>query len=135
MTSRAFVDTNVFVYAVDDGEPAKQRIAHELLASIDPVISTQVVGEFFVVASRALGGGRRKDEARERAARLLDLEVIAIDGDLVARALEGSVAWDLSYWDALIVCAAQAAGCQRLFTEDLGDGRTYGSVAVENPFR
>lgn len=135
MTSRAFVDTNVFVYAVDDAEPDKQRIAQELLATIDPVISTQVVGEFFVVASRALGGGRRKDDARRRAAHLLDLEVLSIDGDLVARALEGSVAWDLSYWDALIVCTAQVAGCSRLLTEDLGDGRTYGSVAVENPFR
>ena len=135
MTSRAFVDTNVFVYAVDDAEPNKQRIAHELLASIDPVISSQVVGEFFVVVSRALGGGGRKDEVRERAARLLDLEVLSIDGDLVARALEGSVAWDLSYWDALIVCTAQAAGCSRLLTEDLGDGTKYGSVAVENPFR
>lgn len=135
MTSRAFVDTNVFVYALDDAEPAKQQIARESLASIDPVISTQVVGEFFVVANRRLSGGRRTKEARERAARLLDLEVLAIDGDLVARALDGSVAWDLPYWDALIVCAAQAAGCTRLLTEDLGDGRTYGSVIVENPFR
>jgi predicted nucleic acid-binding protein len=135
MTSRAFVDTNVFVYAIDDAEPAMQQAAQELLASVDPVISTQVVGEFFVVASRALGGGRRNEEARARAVSLLDLEVLAIDGDLVARALDGSVAWGMSYWDALIVCTAQAAGCARLLTEDLGDGRTYGSVTVENPFR
>jgi predicted nucleic acid-binding protein len=135
MTSRAFVDTNVFVYAIDDAEPAKQQAAQELLASVDPVISTQVVGEFFVVASRAHGGGRRNEEARARAVSLLDLEVLAIDGDLVARALDGSVAWGMSYWDALIVCTAQAAGCARLLTEDLGDGRTYGSVTVENPFR
>ena len=135
MTTRSFVDTNVFVYAVDDGEPAKQQVAQELLASLDPVISTQVVGEFYVVASRALGGGARTDEVRARAARLLDLEVLAIDGDLVSRALDGSIAWDLSYWDALIVCSAQAAGCTRLLTEDLADGRTYGSVTVENPFR
>jgi predicted nucleic acid-binding protein len=135
MTSRAFVDTNVFVYAIDDAEPAKQQAAQELLASVDPVISTQVVGEFFVVASRALGGGRRNEEARARAVSLLDLEVLAIDGDLVARALDGSVAWGMSYWDALIVCTAQAAGCARLLTDDLGDGRTYGSVTVENPFR
>jgi predicted nucleic acid-binding protein len=135
MTSRAFVDTNVFVYAIDDAEPAKQQAAQELLASVDPVISTQVVGEFFVVASRALGGGRRNEEARARAVSLLDLEVLAIDGDLVARALDGSVAWGMSYWDALIVCTAQAAGCARLLTDDLGDGRTYGSVTVDNPFR
>jgi predicted nucleic acid-binding protein len=135
MTSRAFVDTNVFVYAIDDAEPAKQQAAQELLASVDPVISTQVVGEFFVVASRALGGGRRNEEARARAVSLLDLEVLAIDGDLVARALDGSVAWGMSYWDALIVCTAQAAGCARLLTDDLGDGRTNGSVTVENPFR
>lgn len=135
MTNRSFVDTNVFVYAVDDSEPAKQQTARELLASIDPVISTQVVGEFFVVTSRTLGRGGRNEEARARAARLLDLEVLAIDGDLVARALEGAVAWELSYWDALIVCTAQAAGCSRLLTEDLREGRTYGSVTVENPFR
>lgn len=135
MTGRSFVDTNVFMYAVDDAEPIKQRIAQDLLASIDPVVSTQVVGEFFVAATRTLAAGRRTEDVRVRAARLLDLEVLAIDGDLVAQALEGALAWDLSYWGALIVCTAQAAGCTRLLTEDLADGRTYGSVSIENPFR
>lgn len=134
MASRAFVDTNVFVYAIDDAEPVKQRLAQEALAAVDPVISSQVVGEFFVVTSRVLGRGQRDEEARARATRLLDLEVLAIDADLVARAIDGTAAWGMSYWDALIVCAAQAAGCTRLLTEDLAEGRTYGSVAVENPF-
>jgi len=61
--------------------------------------------------------------------------VLAIDGDIVARAIDGSAGWGVSYWDALVVCAAQAAGRSRLLSEDLSDGRTFGSVAVENPFR
>lgn len=135
MSARAFVDTNVFVYAIDDDEPAKQQLALELLASVEPVISPQVVGEFYVAASRRLSRPRPEEAVRAAALDLLDLDVVAIDRDLVALALDGRARWQLSYWDALIIRAAEAGGCSRLITEDLADGQTYGTVTVENPFR
>ena len=54
---------------------------------------------------------------------------------LVTAAIAGSREWGISPWDALIVRAAEAAGCRRLVTEDLAHGAVYGSVRVENPFR
>lgn len=67
--------------------------------------------------------------------RLRQLPVVAIDGDLVATAIAHAGGWQLSYWDALIIAAAEAAGCARVPSEDLADGTTYGSVQVVNPFR
>ncbi len=136
MTTRAFIDTNVLVYAIDDGEPAKQRQARALLAGAAPgslVISAQVLGELYVVATGKLG------IAVETAAALIDdlrpLPVVAIDAGLVASAITTSRSAQLSYWDALIVEAAALGGCRRLLTEDLADGATIAGVSISNPFR
>ena len=63
------------------------------------------------------------------------LRVVPLTGDLVFRAIELQGEHQLSYWDALIVAAAEGAGCATLWSEDLSDGRAYGSVTVRNPFR
>jgi predicted nucleic acid-binding protein len=57
------------------------------------------------------------------------------DASLVAAAIAGSREWLISIWDALILRAAEVAGCGLVLSEDLADGATYGSVVVENPFR
>jgi predicted nucleic acid-binding protein len=41
----------------------------------------------------------------------------------------------LSWWDALIVAAAQAAGCPYLLTEDLNHDQDLDGVRVVDPFR
>ncbi len=41
----------------------------------------------------------------------------------------------LSFWDALIVAAAERRGCQWLLSEDFQAGRKIGPVTVVNPFR
>ena len=40
----------------------------------------------------------------------------------------------LSYWDALIVAAAQRCGARYLLSEDLQHGRMFENVQVLNPF-
>jgi predicted nucleic acid-binding protein len=137
MTDRTFVDTNVWVYALDDDEPLKQAQARSLLApeaGNDLVISTQVLGEFYVTVTRRLSRAVLPGEAGLFVKQLSELPVVALDARLVAAAIAGSQAWGISYWDALILVAAEAGGCSRVFTEDLADGATYGSVRVENPF-
>ena len=62
------------------------------------------------------------------------LPVVAIDASLVVSAIAGSRSWNISIWDALIIRAAETAGCRRVLSEDLADGATYGVVVVENPF-
>jgi predicted nucleic acid-binding protein len=40
----------------------------------------------------------------------------------------------LSWYDSLIVSAAQHGGCKILYSEDLQHGQQFGAVTVKNPF-
>lgn len=138
MTDRSFVDTNVWVYTVDANEPQKQARARVILepdAEKDLVISAQVLGEFFVTVSRKFARSVPEEDARAMVDRMARLPVVPIDATLVTAAIAGSREWQISYWDALIISAAEMSGCRRVLSEDLSDGTTYGSVTVENPFR
>jgi predicted nucleic acid-binding protein len=137
MTDRVFVDSNVWVYAVDDDEPVKQQQARAVLGPATPdilVASSQVLGEFYTTVTRKLARPVPDEVAVGMIERMAKLPVVAIDADLVQEAIAGSRSWHLSYWDALIIAAARAAGCRRLLSEDLADGTAYGGVRVENPF-
>jgi len=57
-----------------------------------------------------------------------------IDAMLLARAREIEQRWRLSWWDSMVVAAAQLQGCPLLLTEDLQDGAQYGGVTVHSPF-
>ncbi len=135
---RAFLDTNVLVYAFDHDEPAKCERAQHVLASAEPgalAVSAQVLGEFYVTVTRKLARPLDEATAVEALAWLGLLQVVALDAALVGAAVRVSRSTRLSYWDGLIVAAAEAAGCGRLLSEDLNDGQTIGPVRVENPFR
>jgi predicted nucleic acid-binding protein len=137
MTEPIFVDTNVWVYAVDAADPAKRRRALEVTAPApgrDLVVSTQVLTEFFAVVTRKLAVPVSAEDAEALVRQLAVLPVVAVDSSLVVAAIDGSRAWQISIWDALILRAAEVAGCRRVLSEDLADGTTYGSVVVENPF-
>ena len=58
----------------------------------------------------------------------------SIDIDVVMRAKEFERRYRLSWWDSLIVGAAQAQCCTLLLTEDMHDRAVYGGVTVRNPF-
>jgi predicted nucleic acid-binding protein len=136
MTEPVFVDTNIWVYAVDAADPVKRERALQAIAPVagrDLVVSTQVLTEFYAVVTRKLAVPVAQDEAGPMVDQLRALPVVAIDGSLVAAAIAGSREWQVSIWDALIIRAAESAGCRRVLSEDLADGRTYGSIVVENP--
>lgn len=138
MSGRTFLDTNVLVYAIDAGEPAKRDIARSVLASRaygEFVLSAQVLSEFYVTATRKLDSPLTETEAAEALDRFRNRPVIAIDINLVHHAVEISQSSRISYWDALIVAAAVRAGCRRLLSEDLNDSQEICSVRVENPFK
>jgi len=137
MTEQIFVDTNVWVYAVDGADPDKRQRALEVTAPAsgrDLVVSTQVLTEFYAVVTNKLAVPVPVENAEAMVRQLSALPVVAIDAPLVASAIAGSRQWQISIWDALILRAAEVAGCRRVLSEDLADGRTYGSVMVENPF-
>ena len=130
-----FVDTNVLLYSVDPSEQLKREQAWKWLAELwehgRGRVSWQVLHEFYVNATRkkGLAGGRAREMVRGYA-QWTPVEV-------TLGLLEGAWLWadqaQVPYWDALIVAAAERAGCQWLLSEDFQDGRRFGSVTVVNP--
>jgi predicted nucleic acid-binding protein len=131
-----FVDTNVLVYLFNNSAPAKQKVARALLQErgSDLVLSTQVLQEFFVAVTRKLGAPLSADAAERALRDLSTFDTVAVDVPLIMQAVSRVRRDRLSLWDALIVEAARARGCQRLLSEDLQDGHDFGGVVVENPF-
>ena len=138
MTARVFVDTSVLVYARDRTDEAKHRRALEWLAVLweerSGRLSWQVLQEYYVTATRKLRPPRDAFDAREDLASLVTWQPIAIDLPTMDAAWAIKDRFGLSWWDALIVAAAQAGGCTHLLTEDLQDGQVFGEVTVVNPF-
>lgn len=134
---RTFADTNVFVYAADEGEPAKRARAREVLASYPAgtlVVSTQVLGEFYTVVTRRIARPLSLPDGAEAVRRLSAYPVVPVDAELVRAGVEIHRAHQVSYWDGLILAAARTAGCTTLLTEDLHAGATLAGITIENPF-
>lgn len=138
MTARVFVDTNVLVYARDRTDEAKHLRALEWLAILWEEragrLSWQVLQEYYVTTTRKLTPPRDTFDAREDVASLATWQPIPVDLSVVDAAWAVEDRFGLSWWDALIVAAAQAGGCTHLLTEDLQDGQSLDQVTVVNPF-
>lgn len=134
--SAEFCDTNIIVYAYDKSEAAKSRQAAELLDRLwtdhAGVLSVQVLQELYVTLSRRAPESDSRDIIADFASAW---PVVEPDGAAVLAAIDASRAWQLSFWDAMILTAAELAGCEVLWTEDLQHGRRYGSVMALTPFR
>lgn len=139
MNDRVFLDTNIFVYSFDQTAPDKakkaQALIREALASHKGVVSYQVVQEFFSVALRRFIPPMQTIEAEQYLATVFrPMLAVHSSAGLFAEALRVQGQGKLSWYDSLIVAAAQQAQCGKLLTEDLHNGRRFGNVRVENPF-
>ncbi len=94
----------------------------------------QVLNEYYVTVTRKLRPGMAPDEAWDDIDALLAWEPQPIDADLLRRARDIERRYDLSWWDAIIVSAAQLQSCVLLLTEDLQNGWDCDGVTVCNPF-
>ena len=139
MSDRSFVDTNILVYAHDAGAGEKHARARALVERLwhdgTGVISTQVLQELVVNLRRKAKRPVDARTAREIVTDYLAWEVRVNTGESILEALEIEERHGLSFWEALIVHAAERAGAAVLYSEDLADGRRYGSVQVVNPLR
>ena len=97
------------------------------------LLSTQVVQEFIVAAVRKLQ--LPPQQVREVALTMLDSPLVVIEAPHIRAALDKAYQYKISFWDALILAAAEAGNAEVLYTEDLNDGQQYGAVLVRNPFR
>lgn len=134
--SKIFIDTNIFVYTLDKNEPKKRKLARDILKQIvrshQPVISTQVIQEFYVVASVKLKADRVLVKNIIQGFR--NMEIVNNDLGLIEQAIDISLVSQLSFWDSMIVAAAEKAKCEAILTEDLSSGAIYRGVKVLDPF-
>ena len=138
MSDRAFIDTNILVYAFGSSGDLREVRAWELLQDLlgtgTGAISTQVLQEFYVVMTRKIATPLASKEVRALIEQLEVLWVVLLDMSLIYRAIALVDEAAIGFWDGLIVGAAERAGCGVLYSEDLNSGQTYGGVTVRNPF-
>lgn len=134
------VDTNIALYAFDDRDPTKRKVARSLLRSLsagsETVLMWQVVAEF-LAQLRRWHSLKWIDEQRLRrnVAWLRRLFPIVVPAPaIIDRALDLVTAHTLSHWDAMLVAACLEAGIDTLYTEDMGAPRSIESLKLVNPF-
>ena len=132
---RPFLDTNVLVYATTADDLSRQAAALRLVATLgltNITISTQVLAEAYNVLTRkkrwVVG------DALQAVRGFKAMRIVVLGADAVLDALELAARHRLSTWDAMVIHAAQEAGCDTLFSEDLQNSRRFGSLEVVNPF-
>lgn len=127
------------MYARDASDLEKQAIAaswiEHLWTSAGGRLSVQVLQEYYVTTTRKLDPGLPAEEARQDVRDLAAWRPIRIDEAIVEAAWRIEDRYKLSFWDSLIVGAAQAAGCEALLTEDLQHGLEVDGLHVVDPFR
>jgi predicted nucleic acid-binding protein len=137
MRDKIFIDTNILVYAIESAQTSDPRpqIARDLISRSEVVLSTQVLGEFY----RATTSKRRSFPlTHEEAVVWIQVwkrnEITSIKTHHVDLALELTARYDIGYFDALILSAAQLSPCETVYSEDLNHGQCYDRVTVINPF-
>jgi predicted nucleic acid-binding protein len=139
MSDKCFVDTNILMYAHDASAGAKhdraKALVEELWRDRTGVVSTQVLQELAVNLRRKAGRPLDAKATRDIVTDYLTWQVVVNSGESILEALDLEMRYRISFWDALVLQAANASGADVLYSEDLSDGQTYGSVRVVNPVR
>jgi len=133
--SKIFIDTNILIYSSDQADKLKQTKAREVLRDILKnhigVISTQVIQEFYVVATNKL----KIDPllVKNIIHAFENYEIILISPSIIKDSIDCSILNQISFWDSLIISAAESANCEKVYTEDLNHEQIINGVTIENP--
>ncbi|MFT4137198.1 PIN domain-containing protein [Microbacterium sp.] len=136
--SLQFVDTNVLVYAYDEGAGERHVQAIELVDQLgrgrSGAISVQVLQEFVVNVTRKSAVPLSMADARARVRMLSRWPTHSPLASDVVAATEIAESSRLSFWDAMIVRSAVRMECDVLWSEDLNPGQRIAGVEIRNPF-
>jgi predicted nucleic acid-binding protein len=135
--SADFLDTNVLTHAYDVTDPQKQKIAQDLVSRAlagGIAISTQVLAEFATALLHKLSPPARAEDVIVLLDTLAPIRLIRPDEGIVRRAIEARAAFGIHFYDGMIVAAAERAGCERIWSEDLNAGQKYFGISITNPF-
>ncbi len=137
MSDKQFVDTNILVYAHDRSAGAKYERAQALIENLwhsgDGVLSTQVLQELCVNLLQKIRRPLPVGEVRQLVVDYSTWQIVTNTAESVTQALSLADRYRMSFWDALILQAAEAGGAAVLYSEDLVRGQKYGSLQVVNP--
>ena len=137
MANKYFVDTNILLYAHDLAAGQKHDRARQLIERLwisgEGVLSTQVLQELCVNLQRKVANPLPLEEIRELVRDYLSWEVVVNTPESVIQALEIEIRYKASFWDALILQAAESSGAAVLYSEDLARNQSYGPIQVVNP--
>jgi predicted nucleic acid-binding protein len=133
--AKIFIDTNILIYTLDSNEPKKQKKARKILKIVidqhTPVLSTQVLQEFYVAATRKL---RVKPIiAKDILHGFSNMEIVEIGTSIIDQGIDISIMHNVSFWDSLIIAAAEQAHCSAIYSEDFNHGQTIRGISLENP--
>jgi len=136
IVSKIFLDTNILVYTVDKKDLDKFELSRKMVKKLttehSPVISTQVLQEFYSAATSKLK--LEKIFVKNIVHNFQNMEVVTIDPQIIEQAIDISIIFQLSFWDSLIVAAAERAKCDFLVSEDLNAGQSIRGIKIINPF-
>jgi predicted nucleic acid-binding protein len=137
MPDKYFVDTNVLLYAHDRSAGLKHERARQLVEQLwdsrQGVLSTQVLQELCINLRRKIARPLPVEEIRRIIQDYLSWEIVINDSASVLQALEIELRYQTSFWDALILQAAESSGAAILYSEGLAARQKYGAVQVINP--
>jgi predicted nucleic acid-binding protein len=138
MSDKCFVDTNILVYTQDlaagDKCSRAQTLMNELWEDRKGVISTQVLQELYIALRRKLKTPMSGLEAAEILRDYSEWDVVVNNRESIFRAIDIQNRYKVSFWDALILQAAERAGAQTVYSEDFSHGTKYAGMQVVNPF-
>ena len=139
MSDKVFVDTNILVYAHDSSNKYKHAqaaaIINQLWDEKTGSLSTQVLQEFYITVTRKISVPIDHLLARTLISRYQHWDVNGNDIESSLDTIDIQIESQVSFWDALIIQAANRAGAQTLLSEDLNDQQLYREIRVINPFR
>ncbi len=139
MADKYFIDTNILIYAHDPKTGVKHSRARKLVEKLwdsgEGVLSTQVLQELCINLRRKTVTPLPPNEIRGLIQDYLSWEIVINSPEAVLQALDIEARFKISFWDALILQAAESSGAAILYSEDLATGQKYGSVRVVDPLR
>lgn len=138
MTDKVFFDTNILVYANDSAEARKQEIARNLTKNAirehRAVISVQVLSEFWVTVTQKIKNPLPESVAEKELELFELMDIVDLRLSVFQDALKMKKLFSLSFWDSLILSAANTANSKIVYSEDLQDGMIVSDMRIVNPF-
>jgi len=134
---KIFVDTHILVYAYDPSAGTKHDAARNALSDLWTsglgVVSTQVLQEFFVTVTRKLPKPMAPGMARDIIIDMMKWDVVTVEPDMILDAIDLQQGTGCSFWDCLIIVAAERGRCGVLLSEDFSSGSIVGKITIKNP--